>query len=151
MGKLELYKEKINNLLALDDVCDNEDVLSAYSLYTMMLERLNPLYQTCHNKELEKKVLDIYRKKNIINYLFGRNMNCSIRPMIKENKKRKGIFQVRISFLFYQNINVNSVVIYSIDITIIAYLPYVVFSFVICFLGIMSKPDWFISRKPYIF
>ena len=85
MDNYDKAKKDIDELLLADDVVDEEDTVSAYSLYEMTKNRLSDLYGINNNKVLENKILSVYKKRNIKSYFKGLRSECRVIPSVVGN------------------------------------------------------------------
>ena len=88
MNNYNNYKNKIEEYLNIDDVVDDSDTISAYTLYEMVNNKFERLRSIHDDNDFEKKVLSIYMKKNIknfINVMKSRRKECSIIPSVYED------------------------------------------------------------------
>ena len=65
MDNYDKAKSMISDALALDDVVDNDEVISAYTLYNMVNDRFNDLRSIQNDEELNNKITSLYRKRSI--------------------------------------------------------------------------------------
>lgn len=84
MNEYEYSKKIIEDYLNKEEVIDNDEVISAYSLYNILKKKFKPLFDVNYNKEFEDKIYDLYINKNLLRLLkvklHGDNCYCSIMP-----------------------------------------------------------------------
>ena len=75
--------EMIEDYLKKEEVVDTDEVISAYTLYNILLEKFKPLYDLNHNKDFEDEMYSLYTHSSLKRLLSveknGFNRICKIK------------------------------------------------------------------------
>ena len=84
--------EMIEDYLKKGEVVDTDEVVSAYTLYNILLEKFKPLYDLNHNKDFEDEMYSLYTNSSLKRLLSveknGFNRICKIKTSFNSDVSR---------------------------------------------------------------